>query len=52
MKTAEVTFSGQANLKIVLEEETTQMDEVVVTGIFERKSESLPVLRRHIRRRI
>ena len=34
MKTAEVTFSGQANLKIVLEEETTQMDEVVVTGIF------------------
>ena len=40
MKTAEVTFSGQANLKIVLEEETTQMDEVVVTGIFERKSES------------
>ena len=40
MKTTEVTFSGQAELKIVLEEETTQMDEVVVTGIFERKSES------------
>ena len=40
MKTAEVTFSGQAELKVVLEEETTQMDEVVVTGIFERKSES------------
>ena len=40
MKTTEVIFSGQEELKIVLEEETTQMDEVVVTGIFERKSES------------
>ena len=40
MKPQEVAYTGQTTLKVVMEEETTEMDEVVVTGIFERKTES------------
>lgn len=40
MKPLEVRYNGQSELKIKLEEEVAEMDEVVVTGIFERKAES------------
>ena len=40
MKKKEVIYRGEEVLKIVLEEETAEMEEVVVTGIFERKKES------------
>ena len=40
MKPQEVAYTGQTTLKVVMEEETTEMDEVVVTGIFTRKAES------------
>lgn len=40
MKTTEVKYTGQASLKITLRENTAEMEEVVVTGIFERKAES------------
>lgn len=40
MKSQEVAYTGQTDIKVVLEEESTEMDEVVVTGIFTRKAES------------
>ena len=40
MKTQEIRYTGQKTLTVVLEETVTEMDEVVVTGIFERKKES------------
>jgi TonB-linked SusC/RagA family outer membrane protein len=40
MKTVEVTYTGQSPLNVTMQEEITQMEEVVVTGIFERKVES------------
>lgn len=40
MKTAEVKYTGQPEIKVVMQEDATEMDEVVVTGIFERKAES------------
>lgn len=40
MKTTEAKFMGKSPFHIVLEEDATEMDEVVVTGIFERKAES------------
>ncbi len=40
MKTVEQSYTGQPELKVVMEEAATEMDEVVVTGIFERKVES------------
>lgn len=39
MKTREVVFTGQELLEVVLEEEVAQMEEVVVTGMFERRKE-------------
>ena len=40
MQTKEVKYTGQPELKVVLEEQAAEIGEVVVTGIFERKSES------------
>ena len=40
MKSREIVYSGQAFLDVVLEENVTEMEEVVVNGIFERKKES------------
>lgn len=40
MKNREVRYTGQEQVDVVLDEDVTQMDEVVVTGIFERKKES------------
>lgn len=40
MKTTEVKYTGQTDMKVVLEEDAAEMEEVVVTGIFERKTES------------
>ncbi len=40
MKTTEVKYTGQPELKVVMKEDATEMDEVVVTGIFTRKAES------------
>lgn len=40
MKTKEVTVGDKVEFNIVLEEEASELDEVVVTGIFERKAES------------
>lgn len=39
MKKQEVIWKGEEELKVVMEEDITQMDEVVVTGIFERRKE-------------
>lgn len=39
MKTQEVKYTGQENLKIQLEDEVVEMSAVVVTGIFNRKKE-------------
>lgn len=39
MKPKEVSYTGQANMNVVLEEEVNQIDEVVVTGMFNRKKE-------------
>lgn len=40
MKSQEVKYTGQMDIKVVLEEDVKEMDEVVVTGIMERKAES------------
>lgn len=40
MKPLEVRYNGQSELKIKLEEEVAEMDEVVVTGIFKKSQES------------
>lgn len=40
MKSQEVAYNGQTFLNIILEENVTEMEEVVVNGIFERKKES------------
>lgn len=40
MRTKEVAYAGQKDLKVVLEAEATEMEQVVVTGIFTRKKES------------
>ena len=40
MKSQEVAYRGQAELKIVMEEDVTEMEEVVVTGIFQKAKES------------
>ena len=40
MKTIEVVYKGQTSLNVVMEEDVKEMEEVVVTGIFERKAES------------
>lgn len=39
METQEIVFNGQKFLEVVMTEEATQMDEVVVTGMFERRKE-------------
>lgn len=39
MKSKEIPYSGQTKLDVILEEEANQMDEVVVTGMFDRKKE-------------
>lgn len=40
MKSQEVKYTGQTDIKVVLEEDVKEMDEVIVTGIMERKAES------------
>lgn len=40
MKSQEVAYAGQEELRVVMEEEVTEMDEVVVTGMFTRKANS------------
>lgn len=40
MKKKEVSWKGEAELKVVMTVEAAEMEEVVVTGIFERKKES------------
>jgi len=40
MKTKEIPYKGEKELNVVLEDEVTQMDEVVVTGIFNKAKES------------
>lgn len=40
MKSKEFRYTGQSDIRIVLEELLEEMDEVVVTGIFQRKAES------------
>lgn len=40
MKSKEVVWDGKSKLNVVLEEEASEMDEVVVTGIYQRKKES------------
>ncbi|MCC8173682.1 MAG: TonB-dependent receptor plug domain-containing protein [Odoribacter sp.] len=40
MKTQEVSVAGKTDLKIVMEEALEEMEEFVVTGIFQRKKES------------
>lgn len=40
MKNKDVEYKGEPALKIVLEEDVAEMEEVIVTGIFTRKAES------------
>lgn len=40
MKSQEVVYKGESFLKIVLEEDVAEIDEVVVTGIFSKSAES------------
>lgn len=40
MKKQEVTYKGQSSLKVVMEEDVAEMEEVVVTGIFTKAKES------------
>ena len=40
METQEVAYTGQKELKITMQTSMTEMEEVVVNGIFERKAES------------
>lgn len=40
METQEIKYTGQKEIKITLMPDMTEMEEVVVTGIFERKAES------------
>ena len=40
MKTQYFRYTGQKEITIILQEDKLEIDEVVVTGIFERKSES------------
>ncbi|WP_155828256.1 SusC/RagA family TonB-linked outer membrane protein [Butyricimonas synergistica] len=40
MQTKEVTYKGEAELNITLEPDVTEIEQVVVTGIFTRKAES------------
>ena len=40
MKSLEANYQGQTELNVVLKPQATEMEEVVVTGIFERKTES------------
>lgn len=40
MKSLEIKYTGQENIRVKLEEEVAEMDEVVVTGIFRKSRES------------
>lgn len=40
METKEITWKGEPSLNVVLQEEAANLEEVVVTGYFQRKSES------------
>lgn len=40
MKSVEVTYKGEKELNVVMEDEIAEMDEVVVTGIFNKSRES------------
>lgn len=40
MKSVEITLNGRTELSVVLEEDTENIDEVVVTGIYQRNKES------------
>lgn len=40
MKTQEIAYKGEADLHIIMQEDVTEVDEVVVTGIFKKSKES------------
>lgn len=40
MKTQEITYAGQEEIDVTMVNETTEMEEVVVTGMFTRRAES------------
>ena len=40
MKTQEITYAGQEEINVTMVNETTEMEEVVVTGMFTRRAES------------
>ena len=40
MKTQEIAYKGEANLQVVMKDDVTEVDEVVVTGIFKKAKES------------
>lgn len=51
MKTQEMAYTGQAELNIVMQEDITEMDEVVVTGYQNIKKEKRPVLTKPLLRK-
>lgn len=40
LQTQEILYKGETELNVIMQEDITQMSEVVVTGIFERKADS------------
>ena len=48
MTSVEMTLKNTEPLTVVLKEEATEMEEVVITGIYSRKKRVLPVLPRPI----
>lgn len=40
MKTQEIIYKGEADLQVVMKDDVTEVDEVVVTGIFKKAKES------------
>lgn len=40
MKTQEIAYKGEADLQVVMKDDVTEVDEVVVTGIFKKAKES------------
>lgn len=51
MKTQEMAYTGQAELNIVMQEDITEMDEVVVTGYQNIKKRMRPVLTKPLLRK-
>ena len=44
MQTKEVPYKGESEIKVTLQTDVTEMEQVVVTGIFTRKTESYTCL--------